>query len=164
MNARPRSSPRPRRSHVVVHNSSGNYQASHGNPCVSSVASTSTLWTERECAAVVVVFLFVGFSVIPLAHTLFQFGSRKQVAISLPSFLFLSLFLSFSLLLFFLRREFKRDRDHLVPCPIPHVALGGGGGGSGRGLGAELGPTFDEATMPLGAACMRFQLLRYCRA
>ena len=28
---------------------------------IPTEASTSTLWTERECAAVVVVFLFVGF-------------------------------------------------------------------------------------------------------
>ena len=46
---------------------------------IPTEASTSTLWIERECAAVVGVFQFVGFSVIPLAHALFQFGSRKQV-------------------------------------------------------------------------------------
>ena len=85
VNMRPRSSPRPRTSHVVVHSSSGKYQASHGKPWVSQ-ASTSILWIERGGAVVVVVFLFVGFQSFHLHIHCFNLAQENKSSVSLPHF------------------------------------------------------------------------------
>ena len=47
---------------------------------ITTEASTSTLWIERECAAVVYVFLFILSLLISLARALFQFGARKTAS------------------------------------------------------------------------------------
>ena len=87
VNIRPRSSTRPRTSHVVVHNSSGKLQASHKkNVSIPTEASTSTLWIERECAAVVVVFLFVGFQSLHLHIHCFNLAQENKSSVSLPHF------------------------------------------------------------------------------
>ena len=54
------------------------------------------------------------------------------------------------------------DPCHLVPCPIPHGALGRGGrrGGPRRGLGREWAFPPCGATLLLEAACWRFELQR----
>ena len=45
---------------------------------VPTEASTSTLWIERECAAVVVVFLFVGFQSFHLHVHCFNLAQENK--------------------------------------------------------------------------------------
>ena len=53
---------------------------------IPTEASTSTLWIERECAAVVVVFLFVGFQSFHLHIHCFNLAQENKSSISLPHF------------------------------------------------------------------------------
>ena len=68
---------------------------------IPTEASTSTLWIEGECAAVVVVFLFVGFQSFHLHIHCFTLAQEKKS--SLPSFhIFIIHFSKFSCCLMFL--------------------------------------------------------------
>ena len=53
---------------------------------IPTEASTSTLWIERECAAVAVVFLFVGFQSFHLHIHCFNLAQENKSSISLPHF------------------------------------------------------------------------------
>ena len=53
---------------------------------IPTEASTSTLWIERECAAAVVVFLFVGFQAFHLHIHCFNLAQANKSSVSLPHF------------------------------------------------------------------------------
>ena len=53
---------------------------------IPTEASTSTLWIERECVAVAVVFLFVGFQSFHLHMYCFNLAQENKSSISLPHF------------------------------------------------------------------------------